>query len=199
MINLLGHTWGTVGYSNRKSTWARVIRKGIMPGYETWQMDRLYMGAAKMWANAITKSQCENEDSWWWENEVMLWTWEARWQLSSCYVGKGAFILRIPGVPRIHESHKDGLESRQKPRKSSIWASWTKNKAAPPLWWISSPNMLFILWLGWKFWGPSSERRNSGHRSSPGVPQTQKQWICPPHVLYRKWHEMEALRIALPR
>ena len=125
----------------------------------------------RKWAKAFTKSQNENEDSWWWKKEVTLWTWDARWRLSSYCVGEEVFILRIHGVPGIHESHREGLESRQKPRKSSIWNSWNQSKTAPPMRRISSPNMLLILWPGCKFWGPSTDRVNSGHKPAPSVPQ----------------------------
>lgn len=52
-------------------------------------VDRIDTGTAKKWADAIGKSQRENKGFWRWENEVMLWPWDARWQLSSCHVEKG--------------------------------------------------------------------------------------------------------------
>lgn len=147
----------------------------------------------RKWAKAFTKSQNENEDSWRWENEVILWTWGARGHLSSYCVGEEVFILRIPG----------GLESMKAAERG--WKVG-RNLGNPASETLETKARLHHRCeeslLPTCFWFCDQEA-NSGDpaligwtqvTSLPQVyhKQTHKERIFHPHLLYWKWHKKKA-------
>ena len=144
-------------------------------------MDEIHMGTTKKWASTIIRLWIKNKD--------LLWVREikSRWQVSSCDVGKGAFIFRVSGVPRTSGNYKDwgwkiGKEKQHR-------GSWYHNKAAPPRWWISLPTQLSIMWSGCQFCRDSANRMNLDHTPAPGIPEMHKERVSPTASVAHRQHE----------
>lgn len=71
MLRGVSHTWGTAGYSNRKSTRTRVVRKGITREFQL----KLDQWVGYIWVQQKNEKMLSpNHDvrmrTSWWENEM---------------------------------------------------------------------------------------------------------------------------------
>lgn len=107
MLNSLGPTWGPVDHSNRKSIRTGRIRKDIMRGFEL-KLDKWIKVEYDKEEQILSPNHKD------WESKVLPLAWESREQLSSHYIGIGAFIWRMFAVPGIiWKPQRLGLESKQ--------------------------------------------------------------------------------------